>query len=291
MPRLAHPDILAALVATLLLGSAAGPPAGGGAAADPDGSWGRLAPGLEFRLMDGGDACRKGSPRIAVVRFDAADWRVDLFHESEAGAGSADIDGWQRRTGADVMFNAGQYTPDRVPMGLFVKGGRNLGTKPHRAWKGVLVAEPEGDATLPRAAIIDLDHDSFDPAATPYRVAVQSFMILDRHGKKRVRRSDWHANRTVVATDGAGRLLVVHTEGAYTLWDLADWLDRAALDVTQALSLDGGFEAQMCVRAGSTDYLSFGQWSVDGRGDRSLPGARRKLPAAIGLFPRPRRSS
>ncbi len=284
MPHLHDPILLAALLGAFLPGSSAPPPTTGASSAS---SWSTLASGLELRMMDGGDACRKGSHRIAVVRFDPVRWKIDLFHESEDGAGSADIDRWQQRTGAAVMFNAGQYTPDHVPMGLFVKGGRNLGTSPHRSWKGVLVAEPDDAETRPRATIIDLDHDTFDPDATPYRVAVQSFMLLDRHGRKRVRHSDWHANRTVVATDDEGRVLVVHTEGAYTLWDLADWLDRSALGVTQALSLDGGFEAQMCVRAGGTDYLSFGQWNVDARGDRSLPGARRRLPAAIGLFPRP----
>jgi len=252
-------------------------------------AWKTLAPGLELSMRDGGEACRKGSSRIAVVRLDPARWRFDLFHQSgEDGAGPADIDGWQRRTGATVMFNAGQYTPRRVHLGLFVKNGRNYGTGLHKSWKGILVAEPEGRSGAPRAAIVDLDHDPFDPATTPYRVAVQSFMILDRSGRKRVRHSDWHANRTVVAADRNGRLLVVHTEGAYTLWDLADWLGRADLGVTQALSMDGGFEAQLCVRAGDTEYLSFGQWNVDDRGDHSLRGARRSLPAAIGLFARPR---
>jgi hypothetical protein len=111
-------------------------------------------------------------------------------------------------------------------------------------------------------------------------------MLLDREGKKRVRRSDWHANRTVVATDRSGRLLIVRTEGAYTLWELAEWLAGSRLGVRQAMSLDGGFESQMCVRAGAVNYLSFGRWSVDNRGDRSLEGVRAKLPAAVGLFPR-----
>jgi uncharacterized protein YigE (DUF2233 family) len=199
------------------------------------------------------------------------------------------VEDWRKRTDAAVVFNAGQYYPDRRPMGLFVKEGRNLGTQPIKAWKGILAAEPAGAVagTLPRATILDLDHDAFDPAATPYQVVLQSFMILDRDGSKRVRRSDWHANRTVVAADRRGRLLILATEGAWTLWDLADWLARAPdLDVSLAMSLDGGFESQMCVVAGGFNYLTFGQYLADDRGDRSMPGLRVKLPGVVALLPR-----
>src|SRR5262245_4025932 len=159
-------------------------------------AWKSLAPGLEIRRMDGGSACRKGSPIITVTRIQPEKWRIDLFHrsaqESQAGL---DIDGWQRRTGAAVMINASQYYPDLVPMGLCVKQGVSLGTRMLKQWKGILVAEPEPRGRHPQADLLDLELDAFDPASTPYRMAVQSFMILDRNGAKRVRRSDWHANR------------------------------------------------------------------------------------------------
>jgi hypothetical protein len=111
-------------------------------------------------------------------------------------------------------------------------------------------------------------------------------MLLDRTGAKRVRRSDWHANRTILATDDRARLLVLHTEGACTLWELAGWLHDSDLGVRHALSLDGGFESQMSIHAGSFDYVSWGRWHVDDRGDHSIPGVRMTHPAAIGLFPR-----
>ncbi len=258
------------------------------AGAAPESPWKRLDGGLEFRIMDGGAVCRDGSPGIAVVRFDPERWRIDLFHYSEepGATQSRDIAGWQARTGAAVIFNAGQYYPDRRPMGLFMKGGRNLGTRRLKDWKGLLVAEPGGIKGIPRARIFDLDHETFDASTTPYGIVLQSFMILDRDGRKRVRRSDWRANRTVVAADRRGRLLVLHTEGAYTLWELADWLSRSDLDVREAMAMDGGFEAQMSVRSGGTEYLSFGQWHVDDRGDHSMPGVHSLLPAAVGLFPR-----
>ncbi|MGH9869958.1 MAG: phosphodiester glycosidase family protein [Candidatus Polarisedimenticolia bacterium] len=250
--------------------------------------WRTLAPGLEFRSMDGGSGARKGDRRVVVLRADPERWRLDLFHQSEpaAGKGSRDAEGWQRLTGAAVVLNAGQYYPDRIPMGIFVKQGRNLGTKLLPHWKGVLAGEPRATPLGPRVTILDLEHDPFKLDTSPWQVAMQSFMLLDRDGRKRVRRSDWHASRSAAAIDRTGRLLLFHTEGAWTLWELADWMSRSDLNVLQALSMDGGYEAQMCVRQGDFSYTSFGGWHVDDRGDHSMPGLRVTLPAVVALFPR-----
>jgi len=271
------------VVLSLLLGSAL---ALQPAPAVRDEGWRSPAPGLDVRTMDGSAITRKGSPGVTVVRVDPAKWRVDVFHHTASAERPVDVDGWLKRTGATVMFNAGQYYPNRVPMGLFIKDGRNLGTSILRNWKGLLVAEPAGEPKASRADILDLQFDAYDPATSPWRTAVQSFMLLDRTGAKRVRRSDWHANRTILATDQRARLLVLHTEGACTLWDLAGWIHDSDLDVRHALSLDGGFESQLAIQAGSFSYVSRGGWHVDNRGDHSIPGMRAPLPAVIGLFPR-----
>ena len=285
-PLVSMPSLSVALCLLLAAGAGAPPPA-----IALDTGWKRLASGLEFRILDGGASCRRGSRAVAIARLDPARWRVEPFTTTEKpGARETfNIDAWQRSTGATVVFNAGEYYPDRVPMGLFVKQGRNLGSHQLANWKALLVAEPSrmhGGRRLARAGILDLEHDTFKLAATPWRVVVQSFMLLDRDGRKRVRRSDWLANRTIVAVDRRGRLLALHTEGGWTLWDVADWIARSDLGVRQAMAMDGGFESQLCVRAGGFEYLSYGQWHIDDRGDRSVAGLRVPLPVVIGLFPR-----
>src|SRR5436309_12524237 len=93
--------------------------------------WKRLAPGLEFRMMAGGAACRRGSERVAVARIDTTRWRIEPFScaEGPTAGEPLDIDSWRKRTGATILFNAGQYDAARTPMGLFVKEGKNLGSR------------------------------------------------------------------------------------------------------------------------------------------------------------------
>jgi hypothetical protein len=91
---------------------------------------------------------------------------------------------------------------------------------------------------------------------------------------------DLAANRTIVAEDREGRLVVIVSEGGYTLWDFAHLLQRAPLGLTHAMSMDGGYEAELCVHAGDFRYASFGRWKGDAQ-EPSAPGAKVPLPAVI----------
>ena len=106
-------------------------------------------------------------------------------------------------------------------------------------------------------------------------------MLFDRTGTLRIRRTSQTANRTVVAEDRDGRLLVITTEGAYTLHEFASLLRALPLRITQAMSMDGGEEAMLCVKVGRFRYASFGRW--DGEPDPGGESDRAPLPAVIAV--------
>src|SRR5262249_43834923 len=109
----------------------------------------------------------------------------------------------------------------------------------------------------------------------------QSFMLFDQQGERRVRKTDQIANRTVVGQDRRGRLVVVTSEGSYTLWDFAELLQRSPLQLTHAMSMDGGHEAGLCVVSGRFRYAPFGHWDEHPRPDGVVP-----LPAVIAVMAR-----
>ncbi len=86
--------------------------------------------------------------------------------------------------------------------------------------------------------------------------------------------------RHAVGEDHHGRLIVVTTEGGYTLSDFARLVRHAPLQLKHAMSMDGGYEAELCVEAGGFRYASFGRWQGDGDAGDS-PGARTPLPAVV----------
>ena len=104
-------------------------------------------------------------------------------------------------------------------------------------------------------------------------------MIL-MEGKKRVGQSEKIASRTAVARDRTGRIYVLWAQGPYSLWRLADILDRSGLEIDRAITMDGGGEAQLAIRLADTYKRVAG---VTGLGLLRGPVA---LPAVIAVHPR-----
>jgi hypothetical protein len=243
--------------------------------------WRPLQPGVEFTTLRGEPWCRRGSAAIGVLRLDPAVARLRVLHYTlTSEPRPPDIVEWQRRTGALAVFNAGQFYPDWSYMGLLVCSGRIVSREAHPAFKAALVAAPEKGA--PAIRVLDLSARALDPRSPGWGEVAQSFMLIDEKGGIRVRKSDHVANRTVVAEDRRGRVLVLTSEGGYTLWEFADLLRHSPIAVSHAMAMDGGYEAEMCVRSPAFRWASFGRWDDDHAGDDAA-GARTPLPAVIAI--------
>ena len=242
--------------------------------------WRTLGPGVEFTTLRGEPYCRRGSAEIAALRLDPARARLRVLHYSLTDAARPpNIVDWQRRTGALAVFNAGQFYPDWSYMGLLVCSGHTVSADLHPAFKAALVASPLRGG--PAIHVLDLEQHPLDPKTPQWREVAQSFMLFDAHGTVRVRRTDHVANRTVIAEDHHGHVVVLTTEGGYTLADLAEWVKRAPIGAEHAMAMDGGYEAELCIRTPEFRYASFGRW--DGEDDIAAPGAHAALPAVVAV--------
>lgn len=241
--------------------------------------WHDVRPGVEFSTFAGDPWCRFGSSSIAVLRCDPTRVKLRVRHWSRSGVDTPpSILGWHQATRAIAVFNAGQYYPDWRYMGLLVADGDTVSSRRHPEFQGALVGRVK-DGRLD-ARVLDL-------ATTPllrdegWSQVAQSFMLFDRAGGVRVRRSSKIAQRTAVAEDEKGRLVVIVTEGGYTIADFASLLRRSPLRLTHAMSMDGGLEAELIVETRNFRYASFGPW--DGMGSSTAPGANVPLPAVVTL--------
>jgi uncharacterized protein YigE (DUF2233 family) len=242
--------------------------------------WKTLAPGVEFALVRGEPYCRRGPADVALLRVDPARADFRVFHYTRTGEKRPpNVLEWQRRLDALAVFNAGQYYPDFSYMGLLVSAGAVVSERVHPGFHAALVAAPARGQ--PTARVLDLEHEPLDGMVGQWREIAQSFMLFDERGQLRVRKSDQVANRTVVAQDRRGRLVVATTEGGYTLWDFAELLRRAPLGLTHAMSMDGGHEAELCIVSGRFRYWSLGHWSGTPDPDAAVP-----LPAVVAVMKR-----
>jgi len=243
--------------------------------------WRELAPGLEFAMLHGDPYCRRGSVGIAVIRLDPERVRLRVHHFSQAGGHPLDVVEWQRVTHALAVFNAGQFYPDLGYMGLLASGGSWLSRRPHPGYQGLLVADRRGAGE--GARVLDLSTGALAGADTlAWNEMAQSFMLFDAGGALRVRRSEKIANRTIVGEDRHRKILVMVSEGAYTLADMAYVLQHSRLQLKHAMSMDGGRESELVVTRGAFRYASFGVWTGEDEHPTDA-AARAPLPAVIAV--------
>jgi hypothetical protein len=157
-------------------------------------------------------------------------------------------------------------------MGRLRRDGRELSPGDHARWRGFLVSGPRSGAHKPDAAILDLENQEPDLEPDYYLNVMQSFMLLDRTGRIRVRDTARLAARTAVAEDQEGRLLLIMTPAAISLHDLALMLRDPSLKLRRALGLDGGFESQFLWRRDGKTFRAAGQYSLSPGRALHLPG-------------------
>ncbi|MCB2192105.1 MAG: phosphodiester glycosidase family protein [Deltaproteobacteria bacterium] len=253
------------LSAPALAGDVAGP------------QWQILAPRLEFALWENLTTSRSGSSRMALLRVDPKlyDFKVLAASKGEDGQTAGE---WREQSKALAVFNAGLYTPEGRHLGYLLQNGHEL--SPLVAQQdGLFLAGPR-EPDLPQARILDMRYTPFDPRLNPYQQAAQSLMLLDRFGMTRVRRSAKVANRTALAIDDKGRILVVVTEGGHTLWEMAQALKNSGLALREVMTMDGGAESQLAVAVGDFTYEHYGRVSPA----PDLPWVRQALPAVLAVF-------
>ncbi|MDR1546594.1 MAG: phosphodiester glycosidase family protein [Deltaproteobacteria bacterium] len=279
----AEADFLEACLARALEALEAGP------RVEPP-KWRSLEPGLRLAKTKALYGARLGSAEVLLIKASPVFFRLAPYHEDERPEWRrrpTDVEGWFKRLDRPAaVVNGGQYFPDRSAMGLLRRDGRQLTSSRHKVWKGFLVQDPLRPER-PAAALIDeAASEAGGLSPDDYGTVVQSYMMLDRLGQVRVRRTENLASRAVLGLDRAGDFVLVMAPGAMTLSDAA--LVAKDLGLRSALGLDGGMEAQWAVQGARTVDVSTGHFSYNSLGPFRLQDYRPTLPTVLALERRAR---
>ncbi len=252
--------------------------------------WRENAPGFEMARVPLRFGARLGQADLFIVRIDPNLYHFRPYHESEfASEPQANILGWaDRLKNAIALINGGQYYPNRTYMGALHRDGQKLSPGTHAHWKGFFAANPTANApqSTPLAAIIDHSDADSSWQAENYHTLMQSFMILADKGEIRVRESKNLAGRAAIGQDSEGRILLIMTPAAITLYDFALALKSPELELESVMGLDGGFETQLLLRQNGKPFLATGQFSINEKRAVYLPGYHPTLPTVLAVEPK-----
>ena len=248
--------------------------------------WDRPAEGLALGVWNPSPPCRDVPPMV-VSDIDPLRYRISVhYFRNEPFLEPPDIHEWQRRTGHDLVFNAGLFRENFSYLGLLYTQGKSLGSKRHASWMGLFVAEPT-EAGASKAGILDLSLDPFDEQQPPYGEAAQSLMLLDRTGKVRVKQTGKQSQQTIVGEMRNGHILIMKTTEVASLHAIGRCLHEAYPQVRQAMAMDGGSSSDLLVSPALQKII---EKSAGAHPWMALlnagPTGHIGLPAVIGISPR-----
>jgi hypothetical protein len=252
--------------------------------------WRVLEPGLWRAETTARYGPRLGPREIVLVRASPERFRLAPYHESENDSWKnfpGNIRAWAKRLPeAPVLVNGGMYYPNRSYMGALRRQGKDIGSPTHATFKGFLVQDPlPGEPVVPRGPLVDLEtQPDIDPKGLGkgkggFDTVIQSYMVLDRLGRVRVKATERLASRAVLGFDHDGWAVVVMVKGAITMSDLAILCQK--LGLVSALGLDGGLETQLAFNGPNRIETKLGSYGNNYLGNFRAHDLSPSIPSVI----------
>ena len=221
---------------------------------------------------------------IVLARIDPAKFRFEVLNEP---SGKRRLGDWLRETGAALIVNGSYY--DRVgrPATPIVSEGVLAGPAAYTSQHGAFIV------TGAQARIADLTQEDWQAAFKGAQAGIVSYplLIAPDGSTGRPARSRWLANRSFVAVDDQGWVVIGTTASAFFSLDrLATFLKASPLRLKAALNLDGGPVACQGVALGPVQLKQYGLWEIqaDGTSAKMLPPAiltGAPMPLVLAVFP------
>jgi len=226
--------------------------------------WQMVRPGIEQRTAQVPGQGSLGVQAI-IIRVDPA---FAMFQVAYRPGDPLSLNDWRAALpGAAVIVNGGFFDEFSRALGLVISEGQVYGQS-FGGFGGMFQVTEAG----PRVRSLVTE----PYLGEPLWHAVQSFPMLIEAGAMLAPRGegfDVPARRTIIAQDGAGRILLIVTPLSEVSFSAAqDWLLSAELDVQIAFALDGGRSTGLAL-----DHAE--------KPDDLYPAFDR-LPSVIAVFPR-----
>jgi len=222
--------------------------------------------------------------RILLARIDPARYRFALYNDS---SGSRSLDQWMAALDAVLVINGSYYGHEGTPATPFLSAGILLGPKAYDARAGAFVAA-DGFAE-----IRNLDSGDWRQAFLGADDAMVSFPLLFDRSRPVPATADsrWLANRSFVAKDWRGRIVLGTTADAFfSLARLSVFLQQAPLGLRVALNLDGGPVACQGIQIDGFDRRVYGKWELQAQGNDAWllawPYGTIAMPIVLAVLPR-----
>ncbi len=226
-------------------------------------NWHKLHKGLELGVFLSPRLSEIGDSMVRVLRIDPEWFEFRLFNASAPDQGSTlTAREWCRRNGLVAAINASMYQTDYKTSVSLMRTKTHKNNSRLSKDMTILVFDRQSH-DVPRVKIIDRECDDFDKWKNKYGTLVQSIRMVSCHGKNVWVQQPKKWSTAAIGIDRRGKVLFIHVRSPYSTHDLINILKSLSLDISRAMYVEGGPEAQLYIAVDNEEFEFTGSYEVN----------------------------
>jgi uncharacterized protein YigE (DUF2233 family) len=251
-------------------------------------AWKLLEPGLALGVFRSPQDAEVGDSLVRVLRIDPDRFELKLLNASAAKDPTLlTARQWSAREGLMAAINASMYQKDyRTSVSLMQT--RNHTNNPTLSRDQTILVFDPLEPDIPEVRLIDRECDDFDAWARRYGTKVQSIRMISCKGQNVWSQQPRRWSTAAIGMDQKGRVLFIHVRSPFSTHDLIEILKALPLDLSGAMYVEGGPQAQLYIRTEDEEHEFLGAFEAGLRPDSQSQQAW-PLPNVVGVVRRPTR--
>lgn len=214
--------------------------------------WKLLEEGMEFAQLSFTSPQENGFARILIVRvlrFDTSKYDFALHCAHWEDKKALPLKEWVQRKQLLAAINASMFDRDGITSTGYMRRGQHINNgRIVRRYGSFFVSGPR-QAGLPRAAILDREHDDWERLLPLYDIAIQNFRLMGRNGDQLWPRNGPRHAVACAAEDKEGRILFLHCSQPVSVYEFVEALKaHPTLHLRSAMYMEGGKEASLFLK-------------------------------------------
>ena len=198
-----------------------------------------------------------GDATIRVLRIDPLHYQLRLLNASATEDGRPlSARQWSRQHGLVAAINASMYQADyRSSVSLMRTRGHVNNPRLKKKDMSILAFDRK-NSEVPVVKLIDRECDEFDVWEKKYSTLVQSIRMISCTGQNVWAPQPQKWSTAAIGIDKRQRVLFIHVGSPYSTHDVIDFLLNLPLNITRAMYVEGGPQAQLYVNSGDQSMNS-----------------------------------
>jgi hypothetical protein len=215
--------------------------------------WESLEPGLDLGIFSMQSESSDPDPTINILRIDTSRFELALFNASAHDNVPLTPRQWAHYRGLVSVINASMFQQDYLTSVSLMRTADHTNNSYESKDKTILAFDPL-DPGVPEIKIIDRECDEFLQWRKKYKTLIQSIRMISCDRRNVWRAQDKKSSTSAVGMDATGRVLFIQTGDALSTHDLIEILLHLPIDISQAMYVEGGPQAQLYIDSGGRTY-------------------------------------